>query len=73
MTTNDSNATKNPGSGDEQWTPAGADRAPTAEEAKAADEAAKGVDLDKVAKHEEEMMETGANIKGEGQIEPGTS
>ncbi len=42
-----------------------ADRAPTPEESKIAD----GLTLDpEVAKHEEEMLEKGANVKGEGQL-----
>ena len=45
---------------------AGADREPTEDEARAAE--AQG-DLDgSVAEHEEEMMERGANQKGEGRI-----
>ncbi|MCU1459243.1 MAG: hypothetical protein JWL73_3335 [Actinomycetia bacterium] len=42
-----------------------ADREPTPEEAKRAE----GLELDpEVTKHEEEMLEKGANAKGEGQI-----
>jgi hypothetical protein len=42
-----------------------ADREPTPEEAKIAD----ALELDpEVAKHEEEMLEKGANVKGEGQL-----
>jgi hypothetical protein len=47
---------------------AGADRMPTPQEEIAADASAKYVDLDEVAEHAEEMMELGANVKGEGQI-----
>jgi hypothetical protein len=47
-----------------------ADREPTEEEERAAEQAAKNVDLDKVAEHYEEMAERGANVAGEGQIEP---
>jgi hypothetical protein len=49
--------------------PAEADRPPTPEEERAAERAAKGVDVAKVAEHEEEMLERGAHVKGEGQIE----
>lgn len=64
--------TKNDSS-DEKWTDAKADRQPTTDEEKAADKAAKDVDVDAVAKHAEEMNEIGAEVKGEGQIEPGSS
>jgi hypothetical protein len=37
---------------------------------RAAEEAAPHVDLEKVAKHEREMLALGANVRGEGQIEP---
>ena len=46
------------------------DRPPTAAEEEAAQQAAHDVDLDKVAEHEREMAERGANVRGEGQIEP---
>ncbi len=49
--------------------PAKADREPTAEEARIAEEQAKKVDLDNVADHAKEMAERGAQVKGEGQIE----
>lgn len=55
---------------DERFPPAEADRMPTAEEEAAAERAAADVDLDEVAEHYEEMAETGANVRGEGQIEP---
>jgi hypothetical protein len=46
-------------------TPARADRAPTADEEKAAE----GLELDpEVAEHYEEMAERGANQKGEGRL-----
>jgi hypothetical protein len=49
-----------------------ADRPPTDDEAARADEHAAGEDPDRradVAAHEEEMMEIGANVKGEGAID----
>jgi len=50
---------------EEAKTTAQADRAPTPEEEKIAD----GLELDpEVAKHEEEMLEKGANAKGEGKL-----
>ena len=50
---------------DEAQARARADREPTAEEAKIAE----GLQLDpEVAEHEEEMLEKGANAKGEGQL-----
>jgi len=50
--------------------PHSADRAPTAEEAAAAERGLKeaGGDLDDVAKHEKEMSDLGAHVKGEGEI-----
>jgi len=50
---------------DDAQTPAGADREPTPEEAQAAEELT--VDP-KVAEHEREMAERGANQKGEGKL-----
>lgn len=47
-----------------------ADRPPTDDEARAADAAAADVDVDDVAAHYEEMTEIGADVRGEGQIEP---
>ena len=47
-----------------------ADRPPTASEEAAAERAADTVNLDEVAEHYTEMMEKGAEVKGEGQIEP---
>lgn len=54
----------------ETFEPAEADRPPTADEERAAERAARDVDIDDVAAHEEEMLERGANVKGEGEIEP---
>jgi hypothetical protein len=61
-------AMSNPSSERDAEVKAGAGPMPTAEEEAAADEAAKDVDLSKVAKHEREMLETGAHVKGEGEI-----
>ncbi len=47
-----------------------ADRPPTEDEETAADDAAKDVDIDSVAAHEQEMGKVGAEVRGEGQIEP---
>jgi hypothetical protein len=47
-----------------------ADRPPTASEEVAAERAADAVNLDEVAEHYTEMMEKGAEARGEGQIEP---
>lgn len=47
-----------------------ADRPPTADETRAAERAAHDVDLDAVARHEREMAERGAAVRGEGEIEP---
>ncbi len=46
-----------------------ADRLPTAAEETEAVKGAQAVDLDSVRRHEEEMIERGANAKGEGQID----
>lgn len=54
----------------ENFTDAKADRPPTEQEEKAAEEAATGVDLDHVAPHFEEMTEIGKNVKGEGSLTP---
>jgi len=48
--------------------PIGADRPPTADEARTADELAEGQDPE-VGGHYKEMIERGAHVKGEGQIE----
>lgn len=47
-----------------------ADRPPTDDEARAAEQALPGSDPDAVAEHYEEMAERGANVQGEGQITP---
>ena len=44
-----------------------ADRAATPEEAQMADQHGDAL-TDSVREHEEEMMETGANVKGEGEV-----
>ena len=54
----------------ESFADAQADRAPTPAEESAAEKAALDVDVAEVAKHYEEMIELGANVVGEGQIEP---
>ena len=54
----------------ERPTGAAAGRGPTPQEAEAADRARSDVDLDRVEEHDEEMVEKGANVKGEGQIDP---
>lgn len=54
----------------ESLKPPEADRPPTPEEERAAERASRSVDLDDVAAHEQEMLERGAHVKGEGQIEP---
>jgi hypothetical protein len=46
----------------------GADRAPTADEERRADEAAEDVDVAAVGEHFSEMDEIGAEVKGEGEI-----
>jgi hypothetical protein len=46
----------------------GADRAPTEEEEKLAERGADEVDEAEVARHEREMDELGAEVKGEGEI-----
>ncbi|MEZ5215471.1 MAG: hypothetical protein R2705_19600 [Ilumatobacteraceae bacterium] len=52
----------------EEFTEPSAGPVPTAEEAAAAEHAAKDVDLESVESHYEEMIEKGANQKGEGKI-----
>jgi hypothetical protein len=47
-----------------------ADRAPTPDEERAAERSAERVDVDDVAEHAEEANRTGADVKGEGEIEP---
>ncbi|MCU1359414.1 MAG: hypothetical protein JWN99_703 [Ilumatobacteraceae bacterium] len=56
--------------GRDGFTPPVADRPPTAEEAAAADRAAADIDLEVVAEQYEGMIERGANVQGEGQVEP---
>ncbi|MEZ5248972.1 MAG: hypothetical protein R2713_07100 [Ilumatobacteraceae bacterium] len=43
---------------------------PSPDEERAAERAADQVDVGAVAEHYEEMTELGANVRGEGQIEP---
>lgn len=58
---------------DPQHLPTGqADRMPTAAEERTAERLAREVDADEVAEHYEEMAELGADVKGEGEILPGT-
>lgn len=52
------------------FTTPSADRPATPEEERAAERAAEEVDLDSVAEHYEEAARTGAEVQGEGQIEP---
>lgn len=47
-----------------------AELAPTPDEERAADAAAADIDVDQIAEHFEQMTELGANVKGEGQVEP---
>lgn len=54
----------------ESFTEPRADRPPTEREEQAAERAAEEVDVDRVADHYEDAAETGANVQGEGQIEP---
>jgi|RhiMethySRZTD1v2_1073278.scaffolds.fasta_scaffold1820995_2 hypothetical protein len=58
------------GPDDEKWIDARADRPPTEDEARAAEDAASRVDLASVAEHASEMAKLGANVRGSGQIEP---
>lgn len=62
---------QDPPSDGEEFINAQADRAPTRDEEIAADRAAAAVDVAEVGGHYEEMNELGANVAGEGQIEPG--
>lgn len=52
------------------FTEPAADRPPTADEEAAAERAAGGVDVDAVAAHAQEAARLGANVEGEGEIEP---
>ena len=53
---------------DEKFGPPAADRPPTAEEEAAAEAAAAEVDVTEVGKHFRQAAETGAAVKGEGEI-----
>lgn len=53
----------------EDFGEAQADRPPTEDEERLAEEAARGVDVGKVAEHYEDMAERGAQQKGEGRID----
>ncbi len=59
---------KNPTAAQDAQRPAGADRPPTPEEERVAEEVAADVDVAEVTAHEKEMAERGKNQKGEGQI-----
>lgn len=48
---------------------AGADRPPTPDEERLADEAAEDVDLEEVAEHYQDMAERGSHQHGEGRID----
>jgi hypothetical protein len=50
-------------------TTAHADRMPTGEEERLAEQSAAQVDVDAVAEHYEEMADLGANVEGEGRID----
>jgi len=54
----------------EEFKDAEPDRMPTPDEERDAEEAAHDVDLAAVADHAREMAQRGANVEGEGQIEP---
>lgn len=54
----------------ETFTEPTADRPPTDREAEAAERGAEHVDVEEVADHYEDAIETGADVRGEGQIEP---
>jgi hypothetical protein len=45
-------------------------RMPTPDEDAAAERGAADVDLDAVTEHEREMLERGASVQGEGQVDP---
>lgn len=60
----------NPNPDPEEFIDAQPDRAPTPAEETAAERAARDVDVDAVGERYKEMMERGANVAGEGQIEP---
>lgn len=54
----------------EEFIDAQPDRPPTPAEESAAERAAQDVDIAEVGKHYDEMTERGANVAGEGQIDP---
>ena len=54
----------------EEFQDAKADREPTPEEEATAERVAKDVDVAEVAESYEHMAELGANVRGEGQVEP---
>ena len=54
----------------EEFPSAEADREPTPEEETSAEKAARHVDLESVGKEYEHMNEVGAEVRGEGEIEP---
>jgi hypothetical protein len=56
----------------EEFKDAEPDREPTPEEDEAAESARGEVDLDSVAEEYQHMNELGANVHGEGQVEPDT-
>lgn len=55
---------------EEQLTPAQPDRMPTPDEERAAEQAAADVDVDEVGEHYQDMAQKGADVRGEGEIEP---
>jgi len=54
----------------EEFIEQSADRAPTPDEESAAEKAAGQFDTERVGEHFREMTEKGAEVRGEGQIEP---
>lgn len=66
---NDSGDVAGEHAGGEAFPPPAADRAPTPDEAAAAERARGNVDVNAVAEEYEHMTELGANVQGEGQIE----
>jgi hypothetical protein len=54
----------------EEFTEPEADRPPTAEEEQAAERAARDVDVERVGENYRDMAETGAEVRGEGEIVP---
>jgi hypothetical protein len=67
---NDDQTRRSASSKGEELTDAKPDRDPTPDEEAAAERAARQVDVSRVGEHYEEMIELGANVPGEGQIEP---